>query len=246
VDEERTAEPESSGRTASGVPGTGSVSLENEHRLNWRPGPLYAPIRAFCVLVKSVFTRSSVSGLERLPRSGGVLLVSNHLSLADPVVLMAISPRPLMFMAKEELYRPLLARLILRLWGGSFPVRRGATDIRAIREAFALLDAGAALVLFPEGTRRTAGLGEAHRGVGYLAARAGKPVIPVGIVGTEAIKGLWDLRRLPRFEVRFGEPFTVSAHDGEDPTDVIMRRIAALLPPERRGAYLDSELARAR
>ena len=245
MDERDTAEPGGSERTRNAAAGTSSLSPTNEHPRDWRPGPLYAPIRALCVLIKSVLTRASVSGLEHLPRSGGVLLVSNHLSLADPVVLMAISPRPLMFMAKEELYRPALARLILHLWGGSFPVRRGATDIRAVREAFALLDAGAALVLFPEGTRRTAGLGEAHRGVGYLAARAGKPVIPVGIVGTEAINGLWDLRRLPRFEVRFGEPFTVAAHDGEDPTDAIMRRIAALLPPERRGAYADSELARA-
>ena len=208
------------------------------------PGPLYAPIRAFCILVKAALTRTTVSGLEHLPQTGGVLLVSNHASNADSVVLMALAPRPLMFMAKEELSRPRLARLILHLWGGSFPVRRGSADVGAVRAALALLDAGAALVIFPEGTRQPDGLGAAHRGVGYLASRAGKPVVPVALLGTGEINGVGDLRRRPRFEVRFGEPFTVSAED-EDPTQAIMRRIAALLPPERRGAYGDSELTRA-
>ena len=166
--------------------------------------------------------------------------MSNHASNADPVILMAVCRRPLMFMAKEELYRPPLARLILHLWGGSFPIRRGTADVRAVREALALLDAGAALVLFPEGTRRPDGLAEGHRGVGYLASRARSPVVPVAILGTERINGLWDLRRRPTFEVRFGEPFTVSAED-PDATDAIMRRIAALLPPDRRGAYADRE-----
>ena len=206
----------------------------------WKPGPLYAPIRAFCVLVKNTLTRGRMSGLEHLPSTGGVILVSNHASNADPVILMALCPRPLVFMAKEELYRPPLARLILYLWGGSFPVRRGATDVRAVREALALLEAGAPLVLFPEGTRRPDGLAEGHRGVGYLASRAAAPVVPVAIVGSDTINGLADLRRRPPFEVRFGEPFTVSADD-TDPTATIMHRIAALLPPERRGVYADRE-----
>src|SRR5438552_12078097 len=194
-------DPVSAGRS------TDSPSEEAGVKVGWKPGPLYAPIRAFCIAVKAAFTRARVSGLEHLPASGGVLVVSNHLSLADPVVLMAVAPRPLMFMAKEELYRPPVARLILHLWGGSFPVRRGANDIRAVRQAFALLDAGAPVVLFPEGTRHPEGLGPGHRGVGYLASPAGKPIVPVAITGTDRIPGLWDLRRLPAFELRFGAPF---------------------------------------
>src|SRR5436190_12198893 len=120
----------------------------------WKAGPLYAPIRAFSVLVKTMLTRARISGLEHLPRTGGVLIVSNHASNADPVVLMAACPRPLMFMAKEELYRPPVARLILRLWGGSFPVRRGEADVRSVREALALLKVGAPVVVVPDGTRR--------------------------------------------------------------------------------------------
>lgn len=210
----------------------------------WRPGPLYRPIRTLCVGVKTALTRGRITGLEHLPRSGGILLVSNHLSIADPVILMAVSPRPLVFMAKEEIFRPPLARLILHLWGGSFPVRRAGTDIRAVRSALTLLEAGAAVVVFPEGTRRADGLGEPHRGVGYLAARAGRPVVPVGIVGTDAITGLSSLRRIPAFEVRFGEPFLVSSDD-PDAIETVMRRIAALLPPARRGAYADSGLVHA-
>ena len=210
----------------------------------WRPGPLYAPIRAFCVAVKLALTRATVLGLEHLPRSGGALLVSNHLSIADPVVLMAVSPRPLIFMAKQELYRLALPRLILRLWGGSFPVRRGGTDVQGVRHAVALLEGGAPLVVFPEGTRRTEGLGEAHRGIGYLAARTSRPVVPVGIVGTEDINTVWDLARLPSFAVRFGEPFVASGGTEQDVTDRIMRRVAALLPAQRRGVYADRELPR--
>ena len=212
----------------------------------WRPGPLYTPIRGLCVVVKAALTRARVTGLEHLPREGGVLIVSNHVSLADPVILMAVSPRPLVFIAKEELFRRPLVRLILHLWGGSIPVRRGSADVRAVREAMALLQGGAPLVVFPEGTRRPAGLGEARRGVGYLAARAGHPVVPVAILGTEAITGLWSLRRVPPFEVRFGEPFTVTGEDDQEATRIIMNRIAALLPPARRGAYADPGLAHAR
>jgi 1-acyl-sn-glycerol-3-phosphate acyltransferase len=228
------------GKGEPGNPLTPAVSVVRATQ-QWKPGPLYGPIRALCIAVKASLMRAHVSGLEHMPRSGGLLLVSNHISLADPVILMAVSPRPLVFMAKEELYRPSVARLILHLWGGSFSVRRDGTDVRAVREALALLDAGAPVVVFPEGTRQRHGLGHGHRGVGYLAARAGKPVVPVGIVGTEKITGLWDLRRLPTFEVRVGEAFSVSPDEQDDVTDTIMRRIAALLPLERRGAYADTE-----
>jgi 1-acyl-sn-glycerol-3-phosphate acyltransferase len=215
-----------------------------ESPVSWKAGPLYAPIRGFCILVKALLTRPRISGLEHLPRTGGVLIVSNHASNADPVVLMAVCPRPLIFMAKEELYRQPVARLILHLWGGSFPVRRGEADVRSVREALALLKDGAAVVVFPEGTRRPHGLGVAHPGIGYLASRTSAPVLPVAILGTDRINGLSDLRRRPRFEVRFGEPFTVS-RDDPDPTETIMRRVASLLPPERHGIYAAQEPARA-
>jgi 1-acyl-sn-glycerol-3-phosphate acyltransferase len=206
----------------------------------------YHAILLLIVTVKALFTRPRVTGLEHFPRSGGVLLVSNHVSVADPVILMAVSPRPLVFMAKEELYRPVLARLILHWWGGSFPVRRGQNDVRAVRDALELIRFGDPVVVFPEGTRHPQGLGMAHPGVGYLATRAGCPVLPVALVGTERIHGFADLWRRPVFEVRIGEPISLPARgiSGEQAVSTIMTRIAALLPPERRGAYgTEPELA---
>jgi 1-acyl-sn-glycerol-3-phosphate acyltransferase len=189
-------------------------------------------------VVKALFTRASVSGVEQVPRTGGLLIVSNHASNADPVVLMAVVPRPLAFMTKVELFENWASRTILQSWRGAFPVQRGGVDIRAVRDALALIHAGAAVVIFPEGTRRPEGLDRPHRGIGYLAARAACPVLPVALVGTDAINGLWDLRTRPSFEVHFGTPFQVPAGDADDAAaDRIMRAVAALLPPERRGAY---------
>jgi 1-acyl-sn-glycerol-3-phosphate acyltransferase len=143
-------------------------------------------------------------------------------------------------MAKVEIFRRWYLRRFLAWWGGVFPVRRGERDIRAVRRALELIRAGLPLVLFPEGTRHPDGLGPTLPGVGYLAARAGCPVLPVGLVGTQHIRSLWALRHRPRFEVRFGEPFTVDPSlSPEAAADLVMRRVAALLPPDRRGHYAD-------
>jgi len=201
-------------------------------------GVVYSAIRAFTLVVKALLTRPHIVELGHFPRSGGVLVVSNHVSYADPVILMAVAPRPLAFMAKAELFRPWATRVILDSWRGAFPVQRGGADVRAVRDALALLEAGAAVVVFPEGTRRPDGLERPHRGIGYLAARAACPVLPVALVGTEAIEGLWDLRKRPSFEVRFGPPFLVPSDDTDEvAADRIMCAVAELLPPERRGAY---------
>ena len=187
-------------------------------------------------------TRPHITGREHIPKSGAVLLVSNHLSLADPVVLMRASPRPLVFMAKEELWRSPPARAILRFWGGSFPVRRGQADIGAVRDALELLRAGYPLVLFPEGTRHPEGLGPAHPGVGYIASRAHCPILPVAITGTDSIRGFSSLLRRPRYAVQFGAPLAFSPEGmaGAEVVEHVMRGVAALLPPDRRGIYADA------
>lgn len=212
--------------------------------MNERPAPratpFYRAVRAFTLLLMALLTRARVTGREHVPASGPLLVVSNHVSIADPIILFTVCSRPLLFMAKEELFRPLWFRIILWLWGGAFPVRRGESDIRAVREALARIRAGAALVVFPEGTRRPRGLEQPHPGIGYLASRAACPVLPVAIIGSEAIPSPWSLRHRPRLEVSFGEPFSVPEEGASDPiADTIMRRIAALLPPERRGLYAD-------
>jgi 1-acyl-sn-glycerol-3-phosphate acyltransferase len=204
--------------------------------------PLYWFTRGLTIFVMQLFTRPRFRGLEHIPKEGGVLVVSNHMSYADPVILMATFKRPLIFMAKEELWRKPKGARWFNAWGGAFPVRRGQNDFKAVRQAIELLRAGHAVVLFPEGTRHLEGLGRPQAGVGYLASRAGMPVLPIAINGTQRIHHIWDVRRFPPFTVTIGEPFTVDRR--ADPTEVaeeIMHRIAALLPPHRRGVYRETD-----
>jgi 1-acyl-sn-glycerol-3-phosphate acyltransferase len=126
-----------------------------------------------------------------------------------------------------------------RWTGGAFPVRRGENDVRAVRAALDLIRRGAAVALFPEGTRHPDGLAQGLPGVGYLAARAGCPIVPAAVLGSEGLRGISGLAHHPSLLVRFGEPFTVASEARETGASVreIMERIAALLPPERRGIY---------
>jgi 1-acyl-sn-glycerol-3-phosphate acyltransferase len=198
-------------------------------------------------MVERLLTQPHVYGRERIPRTGGLLVVSNHASNADPVILLAEMPRPLSFMTKDELFRFPLVRKFLFAWRGAFPVRRGEADIAALRNALELIREGFPVVLFPEGTRSPMRLGKAHPGVAYLATRAQCPVLPVAIIGSETMQNIWCLRNRPRFEVRIGEPFVVPEEVKEPGAvlELIMGRIAEMLPPDRQGAYArTTEVAR--
>jgi 1-acyl-sn-glycerol-3-phosphate acyltransferase len=147
-------------------------------------------------------------------------------------------------MAKEELFHSrFLGYFVSRF--GSFPVHRGQMDREALRQADQVLARGWALVMFPEGTRSPeAKLQPAFPGVALLAIRSGAPILPVGISGSENIKGaIWWLRR-PRITVNIGTPFHLPPINGRVSreelirhTDLMMRRIAELLPAEYRGDY---------
>jgi 1-acyl-sn-glycerol-3-phosphate acyltransferase len=137
-----------------------------------------------------------------------VLLVSNHVSVLDPPFVGGTAPRPVCFMAKEELFRiPLFGRLIRAL--NARPVRRDGSDMRALKTSLGLLREGRALLVFPEGTRGVEGgpLGPGKPGVGMLAMLSGAPVVPVFVSGSGA--ALPRGRALPRpakVRVPFGRP----------------------------------------
>ena len=183
-----------------------------------------------------------VAGMERCPRTGGVLLVSNHVSTVDVPLIGAWCPRPVVFFGKSEVRHWPVINLIARFFGVIF-VRRGQADRQAIREALASLAAGEVVCFFPEGHRnRGRGLLPAQPGIGLLARRSGAIVWPVAVTGTERI----GQRLRPRVRLTGGEPFdavaVAEAELGRRPSDAeiagaIMRRIAALLPPEQRGVY---------
>ncbi len=152
--------------------------------------------------------RTRFEGEERIP-AGGAILAGNHVSYLDPVLLWCGTPRPTHFMAKAELWDvPVVGWALPRLW--AFPVRRGEADRAAISTATEHLQGGALVGIFPEGTRQRDGsdeLGEANEGVAFIATRAGVPVVPVGIAGTEkAMPPGARVPRFPRVRVWYGHP----------------------------------------
>ncbi len=205
--------------------------------------------RGLIKLVMRTVTRLQVVGIEHLPTSGSFVIVSNHLGRLDPPLVYYYLDRPDIIMMVAEKYRtaPLIPWFVEQL-DGLF-IDRFNADFKTVREALNRLKAGGVLVLAPEGTRSKIGsLLEGRSGASYLAAKAGVPIIPVAITGTEDKKVVANLLRLRKSPVilRLGEPFylpPLHGHDRETQlkqyTDEIMCRLAALLPPDFRGVYAE-------
>jgi 1-acyl-sn-glycerol-3-phosphate acyltransferase len=204
-------------------------------------------LRRLAQFLVAHLARVEVSGLESLPPGGPYLLVSNHLSIADVAVVYALvgGENVTGWAAEKYRFHPIFG-LILRLAGGIF-IRRGAVDRAALDAAVEALRSGMVFGMAPEGTRsRTGGLMRGKTGAAYLAHEADVPIVPLGLIGTEAaFRSLARLRRA-RLTVRIGPPFRLPALDAADRsaglrahTDEIMCRIAALLPPAYRGVYAD-------
>ncbi len=149
-----------------------------------------------------------VTGRENVPMEGPVIIAPVHVSYLDPMLVGCTAPREISYMAKQELFKnPLLAALIRSL--NTFPVRRGENDSAAIREALRLLQAGRALLVFPEGTRGDGeALGQVQAGLMMMAKRTGAPIVPIGLFGTHKAwpRGQKRMRR-HRMAVHFGRPF---------------------------------------
>lgn len=162
------------------------------------------------MLVRLLFA-PQVIGAERVPAEGAVLLVANHRSLSDPLFQAVACPRPLRWMAMAELFRsPRRARFLLAL--GGFPVRRGSGDSLAIETARALLEAGQAVAIYPEGKlqfRSAEPVGEPHSGAGRLALQTGARLLPMAMVGTDRLLSAALLRGRHRIGISFGEPVPV-------------------------------------
>jgi 1-acyl-sn-glycerol-3-phosphate acyltransferase len=177
--------------------------------------------------------RERIRGVENLP-PGGFVLAPNHVSNLDPWPLgMPLWPRrQLHWMAKVELFKPAIGRIIT--WGGAFPVRRGEGDEGAIDTAVERVRAGDIVVIFPEGTRKEKGLIKRHQsrprtGAARVALRSGAPLVPAAIGGTDR------LLRLGPLKVAYGPPLELSdlgASDereaAKEATDRLMAAIAKL------------------
>ena len=203
-------------------------------------------------LARSI-TRVRVEGdTDVIPRSGPVILAANHISNADPVIVGSwLTPRlgrRIHWLGKKEMFDWPIVGWMARN-GGVVPVDRGGADVEAFRIAQRVLNAGQVLMVFPEGTRSpTAELQTPKDGLAMLALRTNATIVPIGVSNTDKVwpKG----RPIPRLgghaTMRIGEPFKLGdlLPPGTDrksaktlATDLIMRRIAALLDPRHRGAY---------
>lgn len=181
-----------------------------------------------------------VDGGAHEPPTGPVVVVSNHLSDLDPLVVGTALRRRATFMAKHELFRIPGVRWWIAACG-AFPVRRGAPDRRALRTALGILERGGVLIMFPEGTRgRDRTLRDPEPGAALLARRAGAALLPVAVLGTDVVLPR-DAHRLSagRITVRIGPPLYVTAqperreHAGREELEAIgrlyMTEIARLL-----------------
>lgn len=177
--------------------------------------------------------RLRARGIDNLPEHGFVL-AANHTSNFDPWPLgLPLFPgRQLYFMAKSELFNPILKPILLG--GGAFPVRRGEADVEAIRSAVELVESGRVVVMFPEGTRRKKGLrkrhgARPHSGAARIALAANAPLVPAAIKGTDRLTRLGPLR------VAYGSPIPLDDLRGDeiapaarDATERLMAAIAEL------------------
>ena len=176
--------------------------------------PLYRIIGTLSIPVVKGLYRLRVRGLENVPE-GGFVLAANHTSNFDPwpLGIPFLPERQLRFMAKAELFNPVLTP-ILRA-GGAFKVRRGEGDVDAMRTAVELVREGEIVVMFPEGTRQRKGLVKKHRarphtGAARIALTAGAPLVPAAIGGTDRLLRLGPLR------VAYGPPLDLSDLDGQE------------------------------
>jgi 1-acyl-sn-glycerol-3-phosphate acyltransferase len=192
------------------------------------PPPLYLLVGFISLPVVRTLFRLRARGLENLPE-GGFVLAANHVSNFDPwpLALPLFPRRHLRFMAKSELFNPVLGPILKG--GGAFRVRRGESDREAIRTAVELVRRGEIVVMFPEGTRRSKGLvkkhqARAHTGAARIALMADAPLVPAAIKGTDR------LTRLAPLRAAYGPPIRLDdlrARDVKEASRIATERLMA-------------------
>lgn len=168
---------------------------------------LYRVIRVLLLAFSKLFWRTTFDGLDNIPKTGAFVLAPVHRSNVDTPIVSGITTRRMRFMGKDSMwkYKP-TGWLFTAL--GAFPVHRGSADREALRRTLEVLQGGEPVVIFPEGTRQTGPLIQPlFEGAAYVATRAGVPIVPVGIGGSEQAmpKGAKMLKPV-KVHVIVGEP----------------------------------------
>jgi 1-acyl-sn-glycerol-3-phosphate acyltransferase len=207
-----------------------------------------ATLRAIVNRLIRLFSRPEFIGTENIPKEGGVIIATNHLSRLDTMLLW-ICPserEDITALVADKYQKYPLFKWILDV-GGIIWLDRENADFGAMRAAVAALKRGVSLGIAPEGTRSVdTGLLEGKPGTALVALKAGVPIVPVGIAGTENVFKRMLTLQFPRLTLRYGQPFTLPPleRDRRDQqlkecTDEIMCRIAAQLPERYHGFYKD-------
>lgn len=198
------------------------VRARREHA-HW---PLYALARVLLTPPIRLWLRVRLSGVENVPEEGPAIVAANHKNFLDPFLLGLATRRRLRFMAKAELFRWPLGRILVGV--GAFPVRRGEADDESLTTARAILQGGGVIVMFLEGTRVGAAdvLGAPHHGSARLALATGVPIVPVAITGTSRLF-LGPVPKPRTVRVSFLEPITPAGlpPEGDPAFELIDRRV---------------------
>ena len=183
----------------------------------------YAAVRSLVVFLCLVVTRVKVVGKDRIPADGAFVLAPIHRSNIDTPLAAAVTRRRMRFMGKDSLWRVRAVGWVLSALGG-FPVSRGTADREALRRCVAVLESGEPLVLFPEGTRQSGPVVHPlFDGAAYVAVKAGVPIVPVGIGGSERVMPKGSRMIRPRKCVLVvGEPIRAeTGADGKVPRSAV-------------------------
>jgi 1-acyl-sn-glycerol-3-phosphate acyltransferase len=168
---------------------------------------VYGIVRLLFQTFFHLWFRMERIGREHIPRSGPVIVASNHRSFLDPFVIATMARRPMYYVAKQEMFTSGWRSWLLSALG-AYPVARGTGDAEMVATSQAILARGGIVLIFPEGTRTRPGpLGTPHRGVGRLALETGVPVVPVAVFGTESVRRGWRIRP-HKVRIRAGRPLT--------------------------------------
>lgn len=186
----------------------------------------YSFARSLVYIIFKPLYRIEAIGLENFPKEDGVLLCTNHIDNFDPLVVGSMAPRPVHFMAKEELFTiPVLGTIVKKV--NAFPVKRGMSDREAIRKGLSVLKEKNVFGLFPEGTRSKNGeLGKGLAGAGFFALRSDAKVVPCAIIGP--------YKPFQKLKVIYGKPINMEEMrknriSAEQATEAIMSEINKLI-----------------